>query len=284
MTGYSDFVRSFDRRVAIVAHRGAWHHAPENSIAALETAVALECEIMETDVQSSCDEVLFNFHDPTLDRMVGDPRPVKNLEISDLQSLRLRNRNGGANEPRTNNKIPALDMMLESAKGRIFLDLDVKYPWHLNKTCGCVLRHGMQNQVNVKTKLRNASELAEILALKAGYGLMVMPQIRFCSEDADSLFALMTEIEPVMVEAKFDDLQTLASRADMFADSGVSIWVNTLDDVACSGLSDTKAKQNPDAVWGELIRAGVSIIQTDEPEELALYLKQSGQNSATING
>ena len=273
MTSYEDFIRCPRRRTAIVAHRGAWHNAPENSIDALEAAISLGCEIMETDVQRSSDGILFPLHDSTLDRMTGARGTAQNLTISELRGLRLRERNGGADMPESSLTIPTLDEVLEVAKGRIFLDLDVKYPWLLDVTGACVCRHRMQDQINLKSKLRNQEDFAVLKALEARHSTIIMPQIRFGSDDADMLFELMTQLKSPMVEAKFDSLETIALRADLFRSHNVSVWVNTLDAVACCGLTDSAATLDPVSVWGELLNAGTSIVQTDEPKELIRYLK-----------
>ena len=78
-----------------------------------------------------------------------------------------------------------------------------------------------------------------------------------------------------MVEAEFDDLSTLSSNQNYFKNAGISIWVNTLDPVACCEFNDSSALIDPDSIWGELIRAGVSIIQTDEPEALKKFLSSN---------
>lgn len=230
------------------------------------------CEIMETDVRRSRDGILFHLHDPTLDRMTGASGTAKDLPMSELRELRLRTRMGGSDAPETCQTIPTLDDLLEVAKGRIFLDLDVKHPWLFDDVGACVRRHRMQDQINLKSKLRTPEDLTALQALQASYCTLVMPQIHFCREDADMLFELMTQLGPPMVEAKFDFLETLASRASKFRSKGVSVWANTLDEVACCGLDDSKALQDPESVWGALNNAGISIIQTDEPEALNRYL------------
>ncbi|QNF35653.1 glycerophosphodiester phosphodiesterase [Adhaeribacter swui] len=55
-------------RNKVVAHRGAWKNtgAAENSVAALNQAVALGCEGSEFDVRMSADSVLFINHDPDI--------------------------------------------------------------------------------------------------------------------------------------------------------------------------------------------------------------------------
>ena len=60
-----------------IGHRGAMGHAPENTIASFEQAIALECDEVETDVWLAADGRLMISHDPpgdeatlTLDAML----------------------------------------------------------------------------------------------------------------------------------------------------------------------------------------------------------------------
>jgi glycerophosphoryl diester phosphodiesterase len=108
---------------------------------------------------------------------------------------------------------------------------------------------------------------------------MVMPMARFTAETADAVCDLLLSIHPAMVESKFDSLDTLARAASRLAAGGVSVWVNTLDPVASCGMTDSRAVAEPTTVWGRLIDAGVSIIQTDAPEALDAFLAR-GRSAA----
>ena len=59
-------------------------------------------------------------------------------------------------------------------------------------------------------------------------------------------------------------LETLVGQHQRFRSAGISLWVNTLDPVSHGGFTDSAALGDPDAVWGRLIEAGVSVIQIDE--------------------
>src|SRR6478735_6344991 len=56
------------RGVLVVAHRGVWNVAPENSLSAIEAAIHAGADIVEIDVRRSADGVFFVIHDDTLDR------------------------------------------------------------------------------------------------------------------------------------------------------------------------------------------------------------------------
>lgn len=71
-----------------LAHRGDWRHAPENSIAALEAALAVPgCDGVEFDVRLSSDGVPVLVHDETLERVQGRSEPVDQVPARQLEDL-----------------------------------------------------------------------------------------------------------------------------------------------------------------------------------------------------
>jgi glycerophosphoryl diester phosphodiesterase len=93
----------------VVAHRGAWGDAPQNSLKALSDAITLGCEMAELDVRATRDGRLVAVHDA---RVHGVP-----VEGQDLDELRERMRPGQA---------PLLEEIVELAAGRIALDVELK--------------------------------------------------------------------------------------------------------------------------------------------------------------
>ncbi len=88
VAGWLAGLRSSGRRIAAarglphpaaVAHRGASHWAPENTLPAFELARDMGVDFVETDVQRSSDGVLFCFHDkiPGGDPRGPDGRPLR---------------------------------------------------------------------------------------------------------------------------------------------------------------------------------------------------------------
>ena len=55
--------------VFVVAHRGDWRHAPENSIGAIEKAAAMGVDMVEIDIQKTKDGNFILMHDGNIDRM-----------------------------------------------------------------------------------------------------------------------------------------------------------------------------------------------------------------------
>lgn len=94
------------------------------------------------------------------------------------------------------------------------------------------------------------------------------PQSRFTAADAQEMAEAVIAVGPFMCECEFDVPETLARQAERLRKAGIALWVNSLDGVACAGMSDSLALGDADAIWGRLIANGVSVIQTDEPEAL----------------
>ncbi|MDQ7248205.1 glycerophosphodiester phosphodiesterase family protein [Dongia sedimenti] len=273
---FKDFIADPARPCAVVAHRGAWQNdgpgAPENSLAALERAIALGCAIVEVDIQQSADGDLFLLHDDTLQRMAGVDARADTLTLAELQRLRLRRGDGGPDRVMTAETIPSFDAVLETARGRVFLDLDVKHPAQMPAVAARVKAMGMQDQVDLKERIDSTAARAWLQAQPGLDGIPFMGKALFRGAAADATAAEVIALRPFMCEAEFDRLETLAAQAERLRAAGIALWVNTLDSVSSAGFTDTAARADPDAVWGRLIAAGVSVIQTDAVEELLGYV------------
>lgn len=146
--------------IVVVAHRGchaaAPQHgftdtAPENSLAALERCIAIGADVMETDVRRAADGTLVMLHDASVDRTTDGTGKLSELTLGDLQKLRLRSDEGGAQAPLTDQRVVTLDQMLAKAKGHILLNLDVEDAIYV-QVIDAVAHAGMQYQVIVKAE------------------------------------------------------------------------------------------------------------------------------------
>ena len=71
----------------IVAHRGASHDAPENTLAAFRLGFEQGADAIEGDFRMTRDGVIIAMHDVDLRRTTGDPRRVKDVDFEDVQQL-----------------------------------------------------------------------------------------------------------------------------------------------------------------------------------------------------
>lgn len=54
-------------KVLVVAHRGNWSIAPENSLAAIDSAIQMKVDIVEIDIRKTKDGELVLMHDDTVE-------------------------------------------------------------------------------------------------------------------------------------------------------------------------------------------------------------------------
>lgn len=276
MLPYIAYLRSQRAVPAIVAHRGDWAAAPENSVAAIEAAISNGYEIAELDVRKASDGSYWVFHDDHGRRMWGDSRVIEEMDAAEIASLRLFNRAGHGETAPTAQGLPTLDAALEAARGRIYLDLDVKIPGLVEEITAEAARREAQAFVDVKLALRTKAEAERLRRIHDTHGVLAMPMSRVTAEDWREKVALIVSTGSAMVETGFDRLDTLRNAAAALADAGVSVWVNTLGGLNGPPLNDAAALADPDAVWGVLVDHGVSVIQTDAPAALKRWRTARG--------
>jgi glycerophosphoryl diester phosphodiesterase len=73
--------------VEIIAHRGFSAAAPENTLAAIEAAIAAGADALEFDVHVSRDGTPVLFHDATLKRTTDGRGPLKDHSLAELRAL-----------------------------------------------------------------------------------------------------------------------------------------------------------------------------------------------------
>lgn len=94
-----------------LAHRGDWRRAPENTIPAIQAALAVHgCDGVEFDVRLSADGVPVVVHDETLARVQGNPARVDALTVRGLADL----------------GVPSLAQVLDVIPHRATIDVDLK--------------------------------------------------------------------------------------------------------------------------------------------------------------
>jgi glycerophosphoryl diester phosphodiesterase len=107
----------------VVAHRGAWRPAPQNSLEAFEEAVQLGCDAIELDVRRTLDGRVVVVHDAR-----AGVRSISKLTHEEIQA-RPRHRHA-----------PALEEVLELVAGRIGVDLELKEDGYVEQAMAIVKR------------------------------------------------------------------------------------------------------------------------------------------------
>jgi glycerophosphoryl diester phosphodiesterase len=75
------------RMPEIIAHRGASWDAPENTLASIQLAWAMDADAVEFDIFLTADGEIVAFHDRTTQRIAGRDRPVEEQTLAELREL-----------------------------------------------------------------------------------------------------------------------------------------------------------------------------------------------------
>lgn len=116
--------RSLNKNVMkIIAHRGASHEAPENTLLAMREAFRQGADGVELDVQLSRDNKIMVIHDDNLLRTAGYPYKVHDLRASELKKFDVGTWKG----PQFNSeKIPFLEEVVSILPEDKFIFIELK--------------------------------------------------------------------------------------------------------------------------------------------------------------
>ncbi len=140
------FLRFVDH-VKVIAHRGASHLAPENTLASVELAWQLGADAVEVDVHLTRDGRIVAIHDATTDRTAGT-----HLEVAATHSRHLRRLDVGRRKHLgfAGEAIPFLEEVLETVPPGRQLFIEVKCgPEILPRLDRMIARSGKRAQVEV---------------------------------------------------------------------------------------------------------------------------------------
>ena len=131
----------------ITAHRGSSSGAPENTMAALEKAVEEMADRAEIDVQETADGVMVLCHDTSLKRVAGVNKKVSDLTLEQIKKLDVGR---WFSSEYQGEQIPTLEEVMEYAKGKIDLNIEIKNLGNSSglpeKVIELVEKHEMQEQ------------------------------------------------------------------------------------------------------------------------------------------
>jgi len=111
------------RPVLMTCHRGASRYAPENTLPAIERAIALGADYAEIDVRTTADGKLFLLHDGALDRTTTGKGAIRNAESAAVAELDAGSWFG---RPYAGENVPTLDAALSAMGDKIGVYFDAK--------------------------------------------------------------------------------------------------------------------------------------------------------------
>ncbi|EHR61501.1 glycerophosphodiester phosphodiesterase family protein [Saccharomonospora cyanea] len=254
---------SADAPLMIAAHRAQWRQAPENSIAAIEAAIADGAEIVELDIMRTKDGHLVLMHDTTVDRTTNGTGAVADLTLAQIKNLRLKKGLGGAQAPLTDHRVPTLEEALEVLRGRAFVNLDKG--WTIREDIYRVLArtdtvdHGL---------FKSSAPVAEVDTFrKAHPDALYMHVVGDANAASIGAFAE----DPVAYEITFDEVTDAQVQPEALAEVRRTsrVWINSMWESLAAGMTDESSLRDEDLGWKRLVdEFGASMIQTDNIEAL----------------
>ena len=257
--------------IFVIAHRGDWRNAPENSLQSIEKAIAMKVDMVELDIQPTKDGNFICMHDETLDRTSTGKGEIKNYTTEELKKFVLRSGNG----IKTRQPISTLKEVLNVCKDRILVNID-KGGTYIKEIMPIIKECGMEKQVIIKGYY-------PVEKVKKEYGsnesILYKPIVNLWDkEEVATIQTIIKDFTPIAYELCFKDDTTPSLRIiDEIIKSGSRIWMNTLWDSLCGGHDDENALlEGKDRHWGWMLKHKATMIQTDRPQEHIHYLEEKG--------
>jgi glycerophosphoryl diester phosphodiesterase len=128
----------------VIAHRGNRAYAAENTIEALEQAVALGADALEFDIRMTRDGIPVLMHDAGVDRTTDASGLVASFTYAELQSF-----DAGARSPHSKGhelRVPSLEEVLDLYR-EIPLVIEVKEPGAVDATHRLIRQFGAEHRV-----------------------------------------------------------------------------------------------------------------------------------------
>lgn len=237
----------------VTAHRAGARFAPENTLAALEQAIAARADFAEIDVQRTADGQVAVIHDSDLMRVGGDPRKISEHNFAELAAVDI----GSYLDPQfADQRLATLGDFLDAASGRIRFNIELKYYGRDAELVPEVLRlvheHGMDDQVVLMSLDLDALRQVQRLAPSAEVGYLSSVSVGELSDlEVDFLAISQARVSrPLLRSARRQ---------------GVEVHAWTVNDAVA---------------MLDLLELGIDGLITDDPALTALTVKQYQELSA----
>ncbi len=145
-----------------IGHRGVRGEAPENTIKAFQTAIALGVNAIEFDVRQTKDDKLIIFHDPNFKKLAGVKARVSSLSLAQVKELKVEGE-----------EIPTLDQTLTFINKKVEkILIELKEDGTEKKVLDTVKKHKLKERVVIISFHEKALRSIRILDKKIETGLI----------------------------------------------------------------------------------------------------------------
>jgi len=245
--------------VEIIAHRGASHDAPENTVAAFVLGWKQNAEAVELDIWLSKDGKIVCLHDDNTKRTAGVDKAVADQTLAELRALDA----GSWKGPKwKGEKLPALDEVLALIPDGRRLVIEVK--------CGPEVLPELQRVIQASGK-----KPEQLVIIGFGYETMMQAKQRFPQIPVFYLHSYKKNKQT----GEFPPLDELIGKAKAAGLDGLNLnyeWpidATFVQKVKSAGLKLYVYTVDDDKVAKKLAVAGVDGITTNRPEWLRSKMK-----------
>ena len=242
-------------KVLVIGHRGALGHAPENTMASFRRGLELGSDLIELDVHMSRDGALVVMHDGDVSRTTDGRGHIKDMTLDEIKRL---DAGGWFDEGFRSERVPTLDEVLEWARPRVPLVVEIKGDPHpasgIEQALLDLLRaHDMLARVMVISFHHDSVKRARELEPSLATGILYTGRL------ADTVGA-----------AQAADARSVRP--------SWSYWsAETVAEVHRAGLTASSWVANDETRADYLADMGVDSIGSDFPDRLRAWLDRTGR-------
>lgn len=232
----------------VVAHRGAHIGIPENTLAAYQKAIDLECDFVEIDIRKTKDGKFVSVHNSTVDAYVeGISGKVNDFTLEELKQMNIGKRIAPDWE---NERIPTFEEILELCKDQVGIYLDLKEP-NVKELVAIIKKYEMESDV--------------IWYIPASYMQAIKEVKQHCNKcvpmpdpgSKENIAEIVEEVHPLVIATDMGELDEEYMK--IAKEFNIKVIVDE--------------DKGTEEEWKKIISCGTDGIQTDNPEKLINYLK-----------
>ncbi|WDI32770.1 glycerophosphodiester phosphodiesterase family protein [Hyphococcus flavus] len=249
----------------VAAHRGGPYPGfPENALETMAAVLTQTPALMEIDVATSSDGVLYLMHDDTLERTTTGGGAADGMSWSDLQTLRLEDNSG-----RETQFAPTrFDDALRWAEGRTILEIDFKRSTKYEAVADEIKRQGAEDRVIlIAYSMASARKLHSLLP-----AAMISLKLDTQSELNRAVASGIPDDRILGFTGTEDPRPRLFS---MLASRDVEVIFGTLG--GRDSIDNDIERSGYEQLYADIAAQGVDIIATDRPREAHAALVEAGR-------
>ena len=250
-------------RTWVIAHRGFSGRAPENTVAAIREAIAIGADMAEIDVTLTADNRVVVIHDETLQRTTNGSGNVADHSFDEIRSL---DAGSWFASQFAGEKVPTLDEVLDTVKGQILLNVEIKSEavdrGISDEVAAAIKARGMTDQVIVSSFSPTALEQMHAVAPEIRTAVLYNPELQRGEDPVEIVHGLGASVFNI----RGSRLQAKMLRS--CREHGIPVGVYTVD-------KPRKMKQ-----W---VKKGIDAIFTNYPDRLLTVLGKEPAPSPSTN-